>query len=240
MWVPGACGSRMENSTSTPLARPRTPPRFQPPRPQPSRQPRKDKVSGVLMDAGLSRWLLALGQFGRRSASQRPTASRPRTPVPKPASRHVQRAPASRRRYALTKSNVRAQPARQRPAQPPPVTLAASLVPVRTPHRFAIIERPPRNQRPQQFQRPRSRCVRARLRCSSRASLPFSPQAGTPTAIIGMRPATSLRTKTKLVDTTPSGCRASWVLLRVQCCPRPYRPENALSIKKCERAFSGR
>jgi hypothetical protein len=30
-------------------------------RPQPSRQPRKDKVSGVLNDAGLSRWLLAQG-----------------------------------------------------------------------------------------------------------------------------------------------------------------------------------
>jgi len=84
------------------------------------------------------------------------------------------------------------------------------------------------------------RFVRAQSRCSSRASLPLTPQAGTPTAIIGMRPATPLRTKTKLVDTTPSGCRASWVLLRVQCCPRPYRPENALSRKKCERAFSGR
>ena len=87
---------------------------------------------------------------------------------------------------------------------------------------------------------PPDRFVRARLRCSSRASLPLTPQAGTPTATIGMRPATSLRTKTKLVNTTPSGCRASWVLLRVQRCPRPYRPENALSIKKCERAFSGR
>ena len=37
------------------------------------------------------------------------------------------------------------------------------------------------------------RYVRARSRCSSRASLPLTPQAGTPTATIGMRPATSLR-----------------------------------------------
>ena len=47
---------------------------------------------------------------------------------------------------------------------------------------------------------PPDRFVRARLRCSSRASLPLTPQAGTPTATIGMRPATSLRTKTKLVN----------------------------------------
>ena len=87
---------------------------------------------------------------------------------------------------------------------------------------------------------PPDRFVRARLRCSSRASLPLTPQAGTPTATIGMRPATSLRTKAKSVELTPSGCRASWVLLRVQRCPRPYRPENALSMKECERAFSGR
>ena len=40
--------------------------------------------------------------------------------------------------------------------------------------------------------------VRARSRCSSRASLPLTPQADTPTATIGMRPATTLRTKTKL------------------------------------------
>jgi hypothetical protein len=37
--------------------------------------------------------------------------------------------------------------------------------------------------------------------------------------------------KDKISEWTPSGHRASWVLLRVQCCPRPYRPENALSKK---------
>ena len=45
------------------------------------------------------------------------------------------------------------------------------------------------------------------------------------------RPATSLRTKTKLVELTPSGRRASWVFLRVQCCPRPSRSVDALSRK---------
>jgi hypothetical protein len=95
----------------------------------------------------------------------------------------------------------------------------------------STIERQSRNQRPQ------DRCVRARLRCSSRASLPLTPQAGTPTATIGMRPATSLRTKAKSVETTPSGSRKSWVLLRVQRCPRPYRPENALSKKSVREHF---
>ena len=66
---------------------------------------------------------------------------------------------------------------------------------------------------------------------------PLNPAAGTPTATIGMRPATSLRTKTKSVELTPSGWRASWVLLRVQRCPRPYRPENALSIKSVREHF---
>jgi hypothetical protein len=55
--------------------------------------------------------------------------------------------------------------------------------------------------------------------------------------LIVRRPATSLRTKTKLEKTTPSGCRESRVLLRVQRCPRPYRPENALSIKSVREHF---
>ena len=61
---------------------------------------------------------------------------------------------------------------------------------------------------------------------------PLNPAAGTPAATIGMRPATPLRTKTKSVNTTPSGCRASRVLLRVQCCPRPSHSVDALSKKK--------
>ena len=60
---------------------------------------------------------------------------------------------------------------------------------------------------------------------------PLNPQAGTPAATIRMRPATSLRTKTKSVDTTPSGCPTSRVLLRVQCCPRPSHSVDALSRK---------
>ena len=42
----------------------------QPRRPQPSRQPRKDKVSGVLIDAGLSRWLT----LGNSNVTSRPNA----------------------------------------------------------------------------------------------------------------------------------------------------------------------
>jgi integrase len=48
---------------------------------------------------------------------------------------------------------------------------------------------------------------------------PLNPAAGMPTATIGMRPATSLQTKTKSDETTPSGCRASLVLLRAQALP---------------------
>jgi len=60
----------MSGGDATDQRRDQQPPRrFQPRRPQPSRQPRKDKVSGVLMDAGLSRWLLALGNFQRLTAS---------------------------------------------------------------------------------------------------------------------------------------------------------------------------
>ena len=77
------------------------------------------------------------GQFGCLSASQRPTASRPRTRIPIPTSPAVQRPPASRRRIRLAKSNVREQSARQSPLHPPPVTLPASLVPVRLSLRFA-------------------------------------------------------------------------------------------------------
>ena len=43
--------------------------------------------------------------------------------------------------------------------------------------------------------------------------------------------------KDKVRITTPSGRRVSWVILRVQRCPRPYRPENALSIKSVREHF---
>ena len=123
------------------------------------------------------------------------------------------------------------------PLQPRPVTLAASARSTSNAPPLRATNAQPRNQRQQNHERPRSRCVRARLRCSSRASLPLTPQAGTPTATIGMRPATPLRTKAKSDETTPSGCRTSWVLLRVQRCPRPYRPENALSRRSVREHF---
>jgi hypothetical protein len=45
-------------------------------------------------------------------------------------------------------------------------------------------------------------------------------------------PLTPLRTKAKSDETTPSGCRASRVILRVQCCPRPSHSVDALSRKR--------
>ena len=85
-------------------------------------------------------------------------------------------APASRRRYAITKSNVREQSARQSPRHPPACHAACFARPSSHAPPLRVIERPPRNQRPQQFQRPRSRYVRAQTRCSSRASLPLTPR----------------------------------------------------------------
>ena len=118
-------------------------------------------------------------------------------------------------RYAGTNLALRARDHIERATASRPRTPAAKPTPV---------ERPT----------PPDRYVRARLRCSSRASLPLTPQAGTPTATIGMRPATSLRTKAKSVETTPSGCRASWVLLRAQALPAS-QPLCRCSLKKSVR-----
>ena len=65
---------------------------------------------------------------------------------------------------------------------------------------------------------------------------PLNPKAGTPAATIGMRPATPLRTKAKSVETTPSGCRTSWVLLRAQALPASQPLCRCSLKKKCERA----
>ena len=81
------------------------------------------------------------------------------------------------------------------------------------------------------------RYVRAAAGRARASGLPFSPRPLSRALLIVLRPTTSLRTKAKSVEWTPSGGRASWVLLRVQCCPRPYRPENALSIKSVREHF---
>jgi len=87
------------------------------------------------------------------------------------------------------------------PVAPPPSRLSRCLLrssqfarPTASRHRT-----PAAKPKPSAIPTSPDRCVRARLRCSSRASLPLTRQAGTPTAIIGMRPATSLRTKAMLV-----------------------------------------
>ena len=131
----------------------------------------------------------------------------------------------------LPDSNVRGAASAPGLPHPRPVTLAASARSTSNAPPLRDHERTSRNPRQQNRARPQSRFVRARLRRSSRASLPLTPQAGTPTATIGMRPATPLRTKTKLVKLTPSGCRKSSVLLRVQRCPRPSYSVDALSRK---------
>ena len=111
-----------------------------------------------------------------------------------------QRAPASRHRIRPDNSDVRG--AASAPGSPPPSACHAGCF------RSLHVERhtasrpraPAAKPTPVEPRTPPDRFVRARLRCSSRASLPLTPQAGTPTATIGMRPATSLRTKTKSVN----------------------------------------
>ena len=95
------------------------------------------------------------------------------------------------------------------------------------------------NPTPSAMPTPPDRYVRARLRCSSRASLPLTPRlARLLQQLECALPLRSGQRQSQLMDSF--GLAASWVLLRVQRCPRPYRPEEALSIKKCERASSGR
>jgi hypothetical protein len=101
--------------------------------------------------------------------------------------------------YALPIRTSAEQPARQAPLHPSLSRCLLPLAPRRTAHRFATTNAR-RETNASRTTTPPDRFVRARLRCSSRASLPLTPQAGTPTATIGMRPATSLRTKTKSVN----------------------------------------
>ena len=114
-------------------------------------------------------------------------------------------------------------PRRTTAAAPPPPYASQRAVEGPAAHAWKLEQHPASRPRtpaakptPSEPRTPPELSVRARLRCSSRASLPLTPQAGTPTATIGMRPATSLQTKPKSVELTPSGCRASRVLLRVQ------------------------
>ena len=147
--------------------------------------------------------------------------------------------PPTRSRFAP--SNTPWQFGRPRSSQRarPPSTLSLSrwllpLVARRTPHRFATTNARRETNASRTTNAP-DRFVRARLRCSSRASLPLTPQAGTPTATIGMRPATSLRERqSQLMDSFgPSGVVGSPT--------RPPLPASQplcrCSLKKrCERA----
>ena len=112
-------------------------------------------------------------------------------------------APTSRFALATTPNARR----RTTAAAPPPPYASQRAVEGPAAHAWKLDQHPASRPRmrtskptPAEPRTPPDRYVRARLRCSSRASLPLTPQAGTPTAIIGMRPATSLRTKTKLVN----------------------------------------
>ena len=73
-------------------------------------------------------------------------------------------------------SHVRGSASAPGSPQPHPVTLAASARTTSNAPPLRDHERPPRNQRQQSHERPQSRFVRARLRCSSRASLPLTPR----------------------------------------------------------------
>ena len=84
-----------------------------------------------------------------------------------------------RPRSRFAPSNTQPQFARSRRSQRArltPVTLAASARPSSNVPPLRDHERQQRSQRPQNHERPQSRYVRARLRCSSRASLPLTPR----------------------------------------------------------------
>jgi hypothetical protein len=102
-----------------------------------------------------------------------------------------------RSRFAPSNTSCRFERPRrsQRARLPSTLSLSRWLLPL-APHRTPTASRrrmPTSKPTPAEPRTLPDRCVRARLRCSSRASLPLTPQAGTPTATIGMRPATSLR-----------------------------------------------
>ena len=137
----------------------------------------------------------------RPNAPRRTTAAAPATPCASqrglagPAA-HVRNstAPLARPRHAIAiptsigvrprsrfaPSNTPRQFERPRRSQrarlTPPVTLAASARSTSNAPPLRDHERAPRNQRQQNHERPQSRFVRARLRCSSRASLPLTPR----------------------------------------------------------------
>ena len=74
------------------------------------------------------------------------------------------------------------------------------------------------------------RYVRAAAGRARASGLPLSPgRCHVPCLSSAALPLRSGKDKVRI--TTPSGCRASWVLLRVQCCPRPSHSVDALSRK---------
>ena len=183
----------------------------------------------LLRKGGSGDLRLAPRQFDQHSAGAT-TNAHPATSIPP-----------RRTRSRFAPSNTPWQFGRSRRSQrarlPSTLSLSRWLLPLvarRTPHRFATTNAR-RESNASRATTPPDRFVRARLRCSSRASLPLTPQAGTPTATIGMRPATSLRERqSQLMDSFgPSGVVGSPT--------RPPLPASQplcrCSLKKrCERA----
>jgi hypothetical protein len=102
------------------------------------------------------------------------------------------------------------------------------------------LERPPQNQRQQNHERPPEPLRSGAFTMQQSRQPPLNPAAGTPAATIGMRPATPLRTKAKSVNGLLRAVGSPGSSYASSAATRPYRPEEALSIKKCERASSGR
>ncbi len=128
-------------------------------RPQPSRQRRKDKVSGVLMDAALSRWLLALSNSDvtmradvpplrdveRQSANQ-PPSQFDRSWLPGTTGSQIARPTASRPRTPVSKPTS--------PAVRPLLAAGHNRQPDCSPHRSATSDTPTRFQHHGRFQGP--------------------------------------------------------------------------------------
>ena len=135
--------------------------------------------------------LLRNGEWRRQRLTFRTSTS---TPLARPRyAPTIRTSTCVRPRFRFAPSNTPCRlerPRRSRRARLTPVTLAASARSTSNAPPLRDHEHQPRNQRQQNDARPQSRFVRAQSRCSSRASLPLTPQAGTPAATIGMRPAT--------------------------------------------------
>jgi hypothetical protein len=221
IWVPGACGShpgprptlRWRDLDMASRLRPPDAARA-PVAPPPSR---------------LSRWLLALG-----NSDVPPRANVPPLRDHERQSRNQHLAtsnalPLRAVEYAFPIPTSAPHPARQAPLNPGLSRRLLPLAPHRTPHRFATT--PARRETNAGTTTSVPGSLRSGGGRQGACQQPPFPLAAVTHPANRPPPCHFAPEKTKSDETTPSGCRQSWVFLRVQCCPRPSHAVDALSSK---------